>query len=185
MALSKVVNINVYRIFDLVVLATIFAGVKTTMNWDPRSLFKVFHSENKSSNVIFPVGTVVEVLHEQQNSTPATLPSFPAVVTGIIHGANEYRYHVTNSINLTPTENVEPKYVREYQIYENDTEAECNVGSKKQIIMVPCTILSHAVHGDGNNFDDVMYRVKIRMDNQEEDEIDSLSRLKIQRVIEQ
>ena len=184
MALSKVVTINIYKIFDLVVLATIFAGVKTTMNWAPKSLFKVFHSENKSSNVIFPVGTVVEVLHKQ-NSTSATLSSFPAVVTGIIHGANEYRYHVTNSVNLMPTENVEPKYVREYQIYEKDTVAECNVGSKKQIIMVPCTILSHTVHGDGNNFDDVMYRVKIRMDKQEEeDEIDFLSRLKVQRVIE-
>ena len=185
MALSKIVNINIYRIFDLVVMATIFVGVKTATKWEPSSLFEVFHSENKSSNVIFPVGTVVEVLHTQQNSTSTTLSSFPAVVTGIIHGANEYRYHVTNSVNLMPTENVEPKYVWEYQIYEKDTVAECNVGSKKQIIMVPCTILSHTMHGDGNNFDDVMYRVKIRMDNQDEDEIDLLSRLKVQRVIEQ
>ena len=84
-----------------------------------------------------------------------------------------------------PTENVEPKYVREYQIYEKDTVAECNVGSKKQIIIVPCTILSHTVHGDGDNFDDVMYKVKIRMGNQEEDEIELLSRLKVQRAIQQ
>ena len=132
-------------------VVAIFYGVKTATKWEPSSLLKNFHSEHRSSNVIlFPVGTVVEVLREHSTST--TLESFPAVVTGIIHGANEYRYHVTNSVNLMPTENVEPKYVREYQIYEKDTVAECNVGSKKQIIMVPCTVLL--------NFFDLCRKVK-------------------------
>ena len=183
MAPNKI-NINIYFLFDLAVILTMAMGIKNmpisrvldTLLTTTTTVTTRKEEETK----IFPVGSVVEVYDKDMDITP-----MPAVITGIIHGADgQYVYNTRHGITLKSNQNVLPKLVHQYQIYEKGTKAQCNIGKDDtNLLMVPCVVRSHTLDkdkeasvGTGNNFDSVVYEV------QEGDDILVLPRFKVQRL---
>ena len=176
------ININMYFFFDLAVILTMAMGIKNM----PISrvldtlLTTTIARKEEETKIIFPVGSVVEVYDKDMDITP-----IPAVITGIIHGADgQYVYNTRHGITLKSNQNVLPKWVHKYQIYEKGTKAQCNIGKDEtNLLMVPCVVRSHTLDedkeasvGTGNNFDSVVYEV------QEGDDVLVLPRFKVQRL---
>ena len=76
----------------------------------------------------------------------------PSVVTAISNknddGSSDSpvpKYDIQNTITNTRINNIDQEFIHPYQVYEEGTEAHCNVGAFRNLNMVPCTIVSSAV----------------------------------------
>eukprot|EP00581_Thalassiosira_minuscula_P013256 CAMPEP_0183734558 /NCGR_PEP_ID=MMETSP0737-20130205/44105_1 /TAXON_ID=385413 /ORGANISM="Thalassiosira miniscula, Strain CCMP1093" /LENGTH=388 /DNA_ID=CAMNT_0025968065 /DNA_START=77 /DNA_END=1243 /DNA_ORIENTATION=- len=128
--------------------------------------------ESSDSSSSFPVGSVVEI------NAPDGYFAFPATVTGVTNK----KYHLTHGITQFQLKNIESKFVHPYKVYNEGTEASCNVGKLRNLVMVPCTIISQRENdriGGGN--DDILYEVSAKMLGETQERILYLPRMRIQR----
>ena len=75
--------------------------------------------------------------------------AFPATITGYKEEKSSVKYNLLNAINHAHPSGVAPEFIHPYQVYEDGTQASCNVGAMRKIIMTPCTIVSHSVEKSG------------------------------------
>mmetsp|Transcript_34880 Transcript_34880/g.62786 ORF Transcript_34880/g.62786 Transcript_34880/m.62786 type:complete len:194 (+) Transcript_34880:171-752(+) len=73
----------------------------------------------------------------------------PAIITGYNKEKPSTKYNLHNSITNQHHSGVDPEFIHPYQVYEDGTEAACNVGALRKIYMTPCTIDSHFIKGSG------------------------------------
>ena len=72
----------------------------------------------------------------------------PAIIMGIKETPS-MKYNLHNSITNQHHSGVDPEFIHPYQVYEDGTEAACNVGALRKIYLTPCSVDSHFIKGSG------------------------------------
>ena len=77
----------------------------------------------------------------------------PAIIVGYNKETPYTKYNLHNFITNQHHSGVNPEFIHPYQVYEDGTEASCNVGTLRKnlrkIYMTPCKIDSHFIKGSG------------------------------------
>eukprot|EP00584_Thalassiosira_punctigera_P004566 CAMPEP_0172540858 /NCGR_PEP_ID=MMETSP1067-20121228/11777_1 /TAXON_ID=265564 ORGANISM="Thalassiosira punctigera, Strain Tpunct2005C2" /NCGR_SAMPLE_ID=MMETSP1067 /ASSEMBLY_ACC=CAM_ASM_000444 /LENGTH=225 /DNA_ID=CAMNT_0013326779 /DNA_START=36 /DNA_END=713 /DNA_ORIENTATION=- len=91
------------------------------------------------------VGNMVELYGEQSQF------AVPVIIREIIHKKeiSSFEYSLHNVITNRDPSGVAPEFLHPYQVYEDGTEAFCNVGAMRELYLTPCTVVSHSINKGG------------------------------------
>ena len=104
----------------------------------------------------------------------------PAVITGYQRDEeSSTKYNLQSTITGVRSSGVASQFIHPYQVYEDGTEASCNVSATRKLWLVPCRIESHSIK---NGSDLVFYRVSYLVDEDEMPRPEFIPFSRVQRV---
>mmetsp|Transcript_31492 Transcript_31492/g.67130 ORF Transcript_31492/g.67130 Transcript_31492/m.67130 type:complete len:229 (+) Transcript_31492:222-908(+) len=128
-------------------------GASSISSGDPsshiRSAQRALTYDDVDGRDLLESGTVVELWGEGAHFAP------PAIITGHSLLEDLITYDLHMPIVGSHASSVDPQFVHPYQVYEDGTEASCNIGNLRKRNMIPCTVDTHFVGGSGP----IMYEV--------------------------